>query len=98
MKDNDNRKPPEEGNISAVIAGIAQKLKVGSEVLAGSAESGRSRLDKISTKRDIDKLYWKLGKEIVALVSAGEIKHPGVVERADRIEKLIERLNQIPRE
>ena len=98
MNDNDNSGPLEDGNISALIAGIAQKLRVGSEVLAGSAESGRSRLDKISTKRDIDKLYWKLGKEIVALVSAGEIKHPGVVERVDRIEKLIERHNEIPRE
>jgi hypothetical protein len=92
MNDNKKKGSGGETSISTVLAGFANKLKSGSEVLSVSAESGRNHLDRLSIKRDIDRLYWKLGKEIVALVRAGEIGHPGVAERVDRIERLATKL------
>jgi hypothetical protein len=96
MDDNHKSNSGLESNISTVLTGIAEKLKSGSGALSVGAEKGRNRLDRLNAKRDIDKLYWKLGKEIVALVQAGEIVHPGVKERAKRIEQLISKLNSEP--
>ena len=98
MDDNDKGSSAGESSFSTVLTGLAHTIKIGSEALSVGAENGRNRLDKISVKRDLDRLYWKLGKEIVALVKAGEIEHPGVIERVNRIERLITRLQNSPQE
>ncbi|GEM_PF-1438433 len=45
----------------------------------------RRRLELAQASRDIESLYNKLGRELVCLVDAGEVEHPGLVKRARRI-------------
>ncbi len=45
----------------------------------------RRRLELAQATRDIESLYNKLGRELVCLVEAGEVDHPGLVKRAHRI-------------
>jgi len=45
----------------------------------------RRRLELSQASRDIESLYNKLGRELVCLVEAGEVDHPGLVKRAQRI-------------
>jgi len=94
MDDNEKHVRNEGQDNSRVFKGLMHKIKAGSEVLADTAGSGRHRIDRLSIKRDLDKLYWKLGKEVVALVNAGEVVHPGLEERVYRIKRLSERLSK----
>ena len=45
----------------------------------------RRRLELAQATRDIESLYNKLGRELVCLVEAEEVAHPGLVKRARRI-------------
>ncbi|MCB9758724.1 MAG: hypothetical protein H6739_02695 [Alphaproteobacteria bacterium] len=49
------------------------------------ARKGRERLDLFQARRDLDRLYQKLGRETVRLVEAGELTHPALQNRAERI-------------
>jgi hypothetical protein len=60
--------------------------------LSSTAKASRKRLDKHQAQRDLDKLYWKLGKEVVALARSGEIDHPGLQQRAQRIEEQLTKI------
>lgn len=53
--------------------------------LGDSARWTRRRLELHQSSKDIDALYSKLGRELVCLVEAGEVAHPGLVKRATRI-------------
>ena len=53
---------------------------------------GRARLEERQMRRDLDELYRKLGREVIALVDGGEIEHPGVRRGAARIQELEARL------
>ncbi len=45
----------------------------------------RRRLELHQKSRDIEALYNKLGRELVCLVEAGEVTHPGLARRAARV-------------
>lgn len=49
------------------------------------AKSARRRMDLYQSKRDLDKLYQKLGREVVRLVEAGEVRHPGLEKGVARV-------------
>ncbi len=51
------------------------------------ARQGRGRLEQYQAKRDLDRLYQKLGREVVRLVEAGEVTHPGLVTGAERVHR-----------
>jgi hypothetical protein len=65
----------------------------------GATRWTRRRLELSQASRDIESLYNKLGRELVCLVEAGEVAHPGLVKRAERIraeEERFEAARQAP--
>jgi hypothetical protein len=54
-----------------------------------TAKASKQRLKQRQDDRNLDRLYWKLGKEVVELVRAEEIDHPGVQSAVDGIEALL---------
>ena len=51
------------------------------------ARSARRRMDLYQARRDLDKLYQKLGREVIRLVEAGEVNHPGLKKGVERVRK-----------
>jgi len=51
------------------------------------ARSARRRMDLYQSRRDLDKLYQKLGREVIRLVEAGEVTHPGLKKGVERVRK-----------
>lgn len=91
-------KPPKgshgEGHVTELLHELADRLHLNSDSFRNTAKAGRERIERVSAKRDLDRLLWKLGKEVVALVEAGEIDHPGVKERVARILRHGERVGE----
>lgn len=51
------------------------------------ARKGREKLDLYQARRDLERLYQKLGREVVLLIEAGELQHPALAQRAERIRR-----------
>lgn len=51
------------------------------------ARGARRRMDMYQARRDLDKLYQKLGREVIRLVEAGEVNHPGLQKGVARVRK-----------
>jgi len=58
-------------------------------------ERGRHQLEVRQLRRDRSKRLEKLGREVVALVDAGELDHPGVTCRIEHIKDLDERIHRL---
>ena len=58
-------------------------------------ERGRHQLEIRQLKRDRGKRLEKLGREVVALVDAGEIQHPGIEARLGHIKDLDEQIHRL---
>lgn len=58
-------------------------------------ERSRHQLELRQLRKDRNKRLEKLGREVVALVEAGEIQHPGVTSRIDHIKELDERIHSL---
>ncbi len=58
-------------------------------------ERGRHQLEIRQLRKDRSKRLEKLGREVVALVEAGEIQHPGVSARIGHIKDLDERIHRL---
>ena len=58
-------------------------------------ERGRHQLEIRQLRKDRGKRLEKLGREVIALVDAGEIQHPGVRSRIGHIQDLDERIHQL---
>ena len=82
-----------EGQIDAIAPIVAEAA---GRVVALLRTQGRTRIEEAArwtrrrvelhqASKDIDTLYQKLGRELVCLVEAGEVDHPGLVKRAARI-------------
>ncbi len=56
------------------------------------ARVARERIDAYQARRDLDKLYQKLGREVERLVEAEEIDHPGLVKGVERVQRQHARL------
>ncbi|MCP4809759.1 MAG: hypothetical protein GY913_25065 [Proteobacteria bacterium] len=75
------QRPPLVNDVAEVLWGV---FRGGSKLLA---KEGRGRLESYQAKKDLEKLYLKLGRETVRLIDAGEIDHPGLAVGADRIRR-----------
>ena len=58
-------------------------------------ERGRHQLEVRQLRKDRSKRLEKLGREVVALVEAGELDHPGVTCRIEHIKDLDERIHSL---
>ena len=63
--------------------------------LSGAMASSRDRLALRQRERDLDRLYWKLGKEAIALLEAEEINHPALHKRRERIQAEISKIEAL---
>ena len=70
--------------VGEVAGALWSVLRSGSRVLA---QTGRERLEAYQARKDLTRLYEKLGRETVRLVEAGEIDHPGLLAGAERIHR-----------
>jgi hypothetical protein len=58
-------------------------------------ERGRHQLEIRQLRKDRSKRLEKLGREVVALVEAGELTHPGVASRIGHIKDLDDRIHAL---
>ena len=65
--------------------------------LSTVASASKRQLEKRQAQKDLQRLYWKLGKEVVTLVEAGEIQHPALEKRRNRILEQLERVRSASR-
>ena len=66
----------------------------GKERVEELAEQGKKRLALRSLRKDKNKMYEKLGKEVERLVEAGEIHHPGLMRGVERIADLAKKIEE----
>ena len=76
---------------------LSELQKATRSSLSTVGDASKQRLEERQAKKDLQKLYWKLGKEVVALVEAGELDHPILQKRRARILKQLERIAAIRR-
>jgi len=92
---------PPEGEAATSALGdalggmMAVLLRRGRVELGRAAATGRVRLDARMLRRDRDRMYQKLGREVRALVEGGEVTHPGLVRGVERIEELDARIELV---
>lgn len=67
----------------------------GRDELARAAAQGRVRFELRQLRRDRQRMFEKLGREVVNLVDGGEITHPGLVRGARRIQQLDEQVSAV---
>jgi hypothetical protein len=71
---------------------VAQRGREGVERVAADS---RVRLELRQLKKDRDALYEKLGREVVRLVEAGEVDHPGLRKGAGRVAEILARIERV---
>ena len=72
--------------------------KKGQKELGRLATDSRRMLELRSLKKDRIKMYEKLGKEVEALIAAGDIRHPGLIRGVQRIQALDEKIERMDQE
>ena len=81
---------------------VIKLLKVlknkGQKELGRLATDSRRLLELRSLKKDRIKMYEKLGKEVEALIAAGDITHPGLIRGVQRIQSLDEQIDRLDQE
>ncbi len=87
---------PATGALGDALGGVmAVLLRRGRLELGRAAATGRVRLDARMLRRDRDRMYQKLGREVRALVEGGEVTHPGLVRGVERIDELDARIEAV---
>ena len=71
--------------LGGLLRGMLERSRTEVERLASD---GRSRLELRQLRKDRQVMYSKLGKEVRALLEAGELQHPGLARGVGRIEDL----------
>lgn len=89
---------PREGLAELFVELFQWMGRGGRERLGQGARVSRRAMEKYQAKRDVDRLYQKLGRESIRLVQAGEISHPGLEARIPRIREEEERLRALTTE
>ena len=67
----------------------------GKAELGKAHERGRHQLEIRQLRKDRSKRLEKLGREVLALVEAGEVSHPGIAARIGHIKDLDERIHRL---
>lgn len=77
---------------AALADAISRALRVaarrGRSELSRAASQGRVRFELRQLRRDRQRMFEKLGREVVHLVDGGELSHPGLIRGAERIRQL----------
>lgn len=68
---------------------VSARSKAG---IAVAQERGRHQLELRQLKKDRNKRLEKLGREVMALLEAGELEHPGLSSHISHIQALDERI------
>jgi hypothetical protein len=84
---------PSLGNAAGVLGeAFGQAMRValrrGRSEVERAAHTGRHRLQLRQLKSDRDAMLRKIGMEVLRLVEAGEVSHPGLVRSAARVAEL----------
>jgi len=70
---------------------VSTRSKTG---IAVAQERGRHQLELRQLRKDRNKRLEKLGREVIALVEAGELEHPGLASHMGHIQALDERIRK----
>ena len=98
---------PEPGDALAVAgAALADALghmlrlavRRGRQEMSRAASQGRIRMELRQLRRDRQRMFEKLGREVVHLVDAGELTHPGMVRGAERIRQVDAQIERVEAE
>ena len=82
-------KPMGQDELRSALKSVLKILaREGQKRLGTALDDGRTSLTLRALKRDKQKMYEKLGREVVRLVEAGEIDHPGLLKGVERIKKI----------
>ena len=103
MEDNNQETPEEEasdalsGPSTDGLADLFLELvqwvgRGGRDRLGQGARASKRAMERHQAKKDVERLYQKLGRETIRLIEAGEISHPGLEARLPRIEQEQQRL------
>jgi hypothetical protein len=77
------------GQLADAMGGLLRVLfSRGKVEVERAAATGRVRLELRQLRRDRDIMYQKLGRELRALVEAGEVTHPGLVRGVARLDEM----------
>lgn len=77
------------GQLADAMGGLLRVLfSRGKVEVERAAATGRVRLELRQLRRDRDVMYQKLGRELRALVEAGEVTHPGLVRGVARLDEM----------
>ena len=86
-------------NGSDLVIKLLKVLKQkGQKELGRLATDSRRMLELRSLKKDRIKMYEKLGKEVEALIAAGDISHPGLIRGVQRIQSLDDQIEHLDQE
>ena len=84
---------------SDLVIKLLKVLKTkGQKELGRLATDSRRLLELRSLRKDRIKMYEKLGKEVEALIAAGDITHPGLIRGVQRIQVLDEQIERLDQE
>ncbi|MEL6342837.1 MAG: hypothetical protein AAFV53_06870 [Myxococcota bacterium] len=76
----------------ALADALGQVMRVvvrrGRAELSRAAAQGRVRMELRQLRKDRQRMFEKLGREVVRLVEGGELSHPGLLRGAERIQQL----------
>lgn len=75
--------------LGGLLRGVLERSRTEVERIA---TDGRARLELRQLRKDRQVMYSKLGKEVRALLEAGEVSHPGLERGVARIQGLDERI------
>ena len=94
MSDDSNPGTASTGeSLSKVVSGALRfLLNQGLNGFEWSAAEGRNHLEKRQLLRDRQAMWEKLGREVCALVDAGEVDHPGLLRGAESVAQLQARI------
>ena len=85
----DPRQAAVSDSLSQVVSGALRfLLHQGRQGVEWSASEGKNQLERRQLLRDRQAMWLKLGREVCALVEAGEVDHPGLLKGAERIRLL----------
>lgn len=97
--DNSGPTIPQTASFAEVVREFLGFVSVrGKHEVGRIQEMSRHQLEMRQLRRDRDKRLEKLGREAIALVTAGEIAHPGLAVHIDHIKQLQARIETLEEE
>lgn len=74
---------------------LRRAVRRGRQEVGRAAAQGRVRMELRQLRQDRQRMFEKLGREVVLLVDAGELTHPGMIRGAERIRQVDAQIAQV---